>query len=65
MNIKIPSLQIGASSITPNGSVKCLGVIFDQCINMCGNVTSVCRAAYYHFKNIHCLKAFIGTQKHL
>ena len=26
------------------------------------HVTSVCRAAYYHLKNIHCLKTFL-TQK--
>ena len=44
---------MGASSVTPNGLVKNLGVIFDQCINMC---ESVYRAAYYHFKNIRCLK---------
>ncbi|KAK2146497.1 hypothetical protein LSH36_604g02000 [Paralvinella palmiformis] len=55
---------MGASSITPNGSVKNLGVIFDQCINMHEHVTSVCQAAYYHLKNIHCLKAFL-TQESL
>ena len=26
------------------------------------HVTSVCRAAYYHFKNIHCLNGLL-TQK--
>ena len=53
---------MGASSITPNGSVKNLGVIFNQCINMHEHVTSVCRAAYYHLKNIHCLKAFLTQE---
>jgi len=28
------------------------------------HITSVCRAAYYHLKNIHCLKAFL-TQESL
>ena len=55
----VKSLKMGASSITPNGSVKNLGFIFDQYINMHEHVTSVCRAAYYHLKNIHCLKAFL------
>jgi len=59
-----PALQMGASSITPNGSVKNLWIIFDQCINMYEYVTSVCCAAYYHLKNIHCLKVFL-TQKAL
>jgi len=53
---------MGASSITPNVSVQNLGVIFDQCINVYEHVTSVCRAAYYHLKNIHCLKAFLTQE---
>jgi len=55
-SLKTPALQMGASSITPNGSAKNLGVIFDQCINMHEHITSVCRASYYHLKNIRCLK---------
>ena len=43
-SLKTPALQMGASSITPNVSVKNLGVIFDQCINMHEHVTSVCRS---------------------
>ena len=64
-SLKTPALQIGASLITPYGSAKNLGVIFDQCINMYEHVTSVCRAAYYHLKNIHCLKAFLTPQSFL
>jgi len=26
------------------------------------HVTSVCRTAYYHLKNIHCLKAFLTQE---
>ena len=48
--------------ITLNGSVRNLVIIFDQCINMYELVTSVCRAAYYHLKNIHCLKAFLTKE---
>jgi len=59
---KIPALQMGASSITPNWSVNNLRVIFDQCIDMYENATSVCRAPYYHLKNIHCLKAFLTQE---
>jgi len=49
------ALQMGVSSITANGSVTNLGAIFDQCINIYEHVTSVCRAAYYHLKNAHCI----------
>ena len=45
-----------------NWSVRNQGVIFDQCINMYKHVTSVCRAAHYHLKNIDHLKAFLTQQ---
>ena len=34
ISLRTPALQMGASSITPKGSVQNLGVIFDKCINM-------------------------------
>ena len=34
----------------------------DQCINIHGHVTLVYRAAYYHHKNIHCLKTFLTRE---
>jgi len=61
-SLNTPGLQMDASLITPNGSVKNLGVIFDQCINMNEHVTSVCQAAYCHLKNIHCLKTFLTQE---
>jgi len=63
-SLNTPAIQMSASSITANGSVRNLGVIFYQCINMHEHITSVCRAAYYHLKNIHFLKTFL-TQKAL
>jgi len=47
---KTPILQMSPSSITPNGSITNLGVIFDQYFNMHENFISVCRAAYYHLR---------------
>ena len=60
--ITILCVQIGASLITRNESVKNLGVIFDQCIYMHEHVTSVCRVAYCHLKNIHCWKTFLTQE---
>jgi len=54
--LKTPALQMGASSITSNGSVKNLGGTFDQYINVYEQVTSVCRAAYYHLRTSTVLK---------
>jgi len=53
---------MGASSINPNRSGENLRPTFDKCTNMNGRVTSVSRAAYYHLKNIHRLKAFLTRE---
>ena len=44
---------IGESCITLGRSVKDLGVTIDTILD---EETSVCRAVYYHLKNIHSLK---------
>jgi len=37
-------------------------VIFDKFIKMYEQVSSVCPAAYYHLKSIHCLKTFLTQE---
>ena len=54
--LSTPTVQMYASLITPNGSLKKLGVIFDKCIKMYEQVTSLRTSAYYYLKNIYCLK---------
>ena len=38
-----------------------IGVLFDKYLTMSDQVTSVCKAAYYHLKNIRSLKPFLDT----
>ena len=59
---KTPGLQIGESCITPSGSVRDLGVIFDKFLYMNDHVTTVCHAAYYHPENNHSLKLFLSQE---
>ena len=47
-SLKTVVLQMSGFSITPNGSVKNLGVIFIECINIYELSISVFGAAYYH-----------------
>jgi len=61
-SLKTPGLHIGELCITPSCSVRDLGVIFDKFLNMNDHVTSVCRAAYYHLKNIRSLKPFLSQE---
>ena len=51
-----PGLDIGESCINPSSTVRNLGVLFDKYLS--DQVTSVCKAAYYHLNNIRSLKPF-------
>ena len=58
-----PELHVGETCITSSSdSVKNLGIIFDKCVNMTDHVSSVCRASYYHLKNIRSLKPFLSEE---
>jgi len=58
-SINTQGIHIGEICIKPNNKVKNLGVIFDQCLRMEDHVTTVCRAAYFHLKNIRSLKPYL------
>jgi len=44
------------------GQCKIEVVILDKYINVYEHFTSLCSAAYYHLKNINCLKAFLTEE---
>ena len=58
-SVNTQGIHIGEICIKPNEMVKNLGVIFDQCLRMEDHVTAVCRAGYFHLKNIRSLKPYL------
>lgn len=54
-----PGIKIGGTLITPKSSVCNLGAMFDSQMSMEPYVNNICRAAYFHLRNInsvrHCL----------
>jgi len=54
-----PGITIGSTLITPKSIVRNLGATFDSQMSMEPYVNNICRAAYYHLRNIcsvrHCL----------
>jgi len=61
-SLKDEHYRIVHLSFTCNGSVINLGDIFDQCINIYEQVTTVYLADYYHLMNIHRLKEFLAQE---
>jgi len=50
-------LQIDNNGISPSDSAKDFGVLFDQHLNMETHVTVICKASYFHIRNIRSLKS--------
>ena len=51
-------LKLNGDKTSPTDLVRNLGVVFETFTNMNDHVTSVCRATFYHTKNIQSVKQF-------
>ena len=58
---KYPTQFLG-NSIAPTNEVKNLGVIFDTENTFASHVTKVCRACYYHLKDLRCIRKFLSVE---
>ena len=47
------TLTINNSTLHPSTSIRNLGVVFDNTMSMSDHVTSVCKSANYHLRNIN------------
>jgi hypothetical protein len=53
-------LKIGGSVITPSpGSIRNLGVVFDNDLSMKSHVSSLCRSINFHLRNLNRIRRFI------
>ncbi|KAK2152980.1 hypothetical protein LSH36_312g02000, partial [Paralvinella palmiformis] len=52
-------LQIDNNWISPSDSAKYLGILFDQHLNMETHVAGICKASYFHIRNIRSLKSIL------
>ena len=48
----INRLSIGSSCVSPSSSVRNLGVLLDSELSMQPQISSVCKSAYFHLRNI-------------
>lgn len=61
-SLSTPGIKVGDARIPPSDKVKNLGVIFDKYLNMESHITTVCRSAYFHLKNIRSLKPILQPE---
>ena len=58
--IQAPSLQIGGNTITP--TAKSLGVTMDSPASMEAHISSICKSAYLHLRNIGQLRRYLDKE---
>ena len=61
-SISVPTIKVGDTQIEPSLKVKNLGVIFDKFLKMDDHITTVCKACYFHLKNIRSLKPYLSRE---
>ena len=59
LNFPVPLLQI---NISPSVEVKNLGVTFDSDNSFDNHVAKVCRACYYHLRDLRRIRKFLSVE---
>ena len=54
--------QFPGNSISPTNEVKNLGVTFDSENTFASHITKVCRACYYHLKDLRLIRKFLNVE---
>ena len=52
-------LKFGSVDITQSDKAKNLGVVFDNVMNMQAQVSTICISAYFHLRNIGCIRKYL------
>ena len=58
----LPPIRFGHNIIHPSQSTRNIGVIFDRTMTMLPHITSVCKSASYHLRNISRIRKFLSTK---
>ncbi len=56
------SVNVGNSVITPTNKVKNLGVLLDKNLSMDDQVKAMCKAGFYHVKNLWKIRKFLDVE---
>jgi hypothetical protein len=60
--LKDCTIHVGSAVITPAPTARNLGVMFDQDMSLAHQVTSICRSANYHLRNIGKIRKYLTKE---
>ena len=55
------NIMVGDSNIVSSNSARNLGVIFDKCMKLDYHISSVCKSAYFHLRNIGGIRSILSN----
>mgnify|MGYP000861500694 CR=1 FL=1 len=58
-SLVIPNFQVETTSVLPSSSVRNIGVIFDSALSMKQQISSICKVAHFHLRNIGSIRKLI------
>jgi len=58
----LPSIRFGQDIIQPSQFARNIGVIFDSTMSMLPHISSICKSASYHLRNISRIRKFLSTK---
>jgi len=61
-SLVIPNFQAETTSVLPSSSVGNIGVIFDSALSMKQQISSICKVAHFHLRNIGSIRKFITRE---
>ena len=60
--LSIPHINVGNDNITPAKDARNIGYIFDHVMNCKKQVSSTCKAAWYHLRNVGRVREFLDKK---
>ena len=57
---QVHHVNVGSATVIEKQSVRNLGVVFDSQLTMQAQVNSICKACYFHLKNIKCIRNYLS-----
>ena len=57
----LPPFDIGGELVRASDSARNIGVVFDSCMKYEAHVTSVCRASFFHIRNLARIRKYLSS----
>ena len=62
MQPSLESVVVGDFPVSPSQSVRNIGVVFDNTMNLDKHINDICKSAFYHIRDISQVRRYLSTE---